>query len=100
MDIDVKNVAITCKNCKGISRIKIIGKDKVMYVDHTPIIACRLRPDMKWGFECQCGNDTRLAPEEKKDVAVLVSGSSQSVIDRILKTITIKPETKFKMETI
>lgn len=98
--MNIENVTITCKQCGGKSRIKIIGGKDVMYEDHIPIIACRLRPDMKWGFECTCGNDSRLAPQESKDIDMLVSGASQGVIDRILKTIKVKPETKFKMETI
>lgn len=71
-----------------------------MYIDHTPIIAARFRPDEKWGFECMCGNDTRLAPQEKSQSNVLVSGASQDVVKRIVRACTQKPETKFKMEAM
>jgi hypothetical protein len=70
-----------------------------MYIDHTPIIACRLRPDLKWGFECVCGNDTRLAPEEKGQADMLISGAHPSVVKRIVKLATPTPEKNFRMET-
>jgi hypothetical protein len=98
MSIDVKNYVITCRKCGGKSKIRIMNGRDVLYIDHTPIIACRFRPDLKWGFECLCGNDSRLAAEEAKDVGVLVSNSSEGVIDRILKTVKVKPELKFRME--
>lgn len=69
-----------------------------MYLDHVPIIAIRFRPDMKWGFECLCGNDTRLAPQEKEDADMLIAGSSPDLIKRIVDAATDKPEHKFKME--
>lgn len=95
--MDVKSYIVTCRGCGGKSRLKVVSDRDILYVDHTPIIACRMRPDAKWGFECICGNDSRLAPEEKDDIHLLVQGAGH-VIDRILKTINIKPETKFKME--
>lgn len=69
-----------------------------MYIDHTPIIACRFRPDMKWGFECLCGNDTRLAPQERQDADMLVAGAGKDLIARIVKAATATPERNFKME--
>jgi len=97
-DVRVSNYVITCLKCKDSARIRIVNNDQVLYVDHTPIISCRFRPDLKWGFECMCGNDSRLAAEEAKDVKLLVAASGPGVIDRILKTIKVKPERKFKME--
>lgn len=93
-----KTYKVVCLQCEGASIIKVFGDAQVMYVDHSPIIACRKRPDMKWGFECICGNDSRLAQEEKKDVGLLVQGA-EHVVARILKTIDVKPEKKFRMET-
>lgn len=94
-----ENVLVTCLNCKGHAQIKIINDSQVMYIDHTPIIAARFRPDMKWGFECICGNDTRLAPQERDQVDMLMAGSDPGIIERVVKTVTQKPETKFKMES-
>jgi hypothetical protein len=96
--MDAKNFLITCCNCKGHSRIKIINNTEVLYLDHTPIIAVRFRPDMKWGFECLCGNDTRLAPQEVDQADMLVAGSSKDVIQRIVDAATDKPEHNFRME--
>lgn len=91
---------ITCLNCRGHAEIKINDATKqVMYLQHVPIIACRFRPDLKWGFECRCGNDTRLAPEERSQADMLVSGASPDIVERIVKTVTAKPERKFSMET-
>jgi hypothetical protein len=97
-DIRVENFTVTCLQCKDSSRIRIMNDTDVLYIDQTPIIACRFRPDLKMGFECICGNDSRLAPEEAKDIDMLVATTSKGVIDRILKTIKVKPERKFKME--
>jgi hypothetical protein len=91
-------VIVTCLNCKQSARIRIMNGNQVMYIDHTPIIACRFRPDMKWGFECTCGNDSRLAPQEEKDVDMLMAGSAPTIIERVLRTLTDKPETKFEMK--
>lgn len=94
---DVKDVVVRCLKCKKISRLKILNGNQIMYIDHMPIIACRFRPDGQWGFECVCGNDSRLAREEKKDIKMLVQGG-EHVIKKILKTIDVQPEKKFKME--
>lgn len=71
-----------------------------MYVDHLPIIACRLRPDQKWGFECICGNDTRLAPQELPQADMLIQGATEGVIDKVKRAVTDKPEKKFRMEPV
>lgn len=92
------NKVVTCLDCNEQSRIKIIDEQQIFYLDHLPIIAARLRPDMKWGFECICGNDTRLAPEEKKDIEMLVAGSDEGVIPRIIEALTSKPELKFRLD--
>lgn len=97
MQPQVDNYTITCKSCKGVSRLAILDGKTVMYKDHTPIISARLRPDMKWGFECQCGNDSRVAPEEKDDLNFLVQGGEHS-IKRIAQALVPKNENKFKME--
>lgn len=92
---------VTCLKCKGQSRIRIINSTEVMYVDHTPIISCRLRGDMKWGFECMCGNDSRLAREEKNDLPLLVQHpdpeAKKNIMDQLIKTLEVKDEHKFVM---
>lgn len=95
----VEDVLITCLNCKGQSRIKIINDTQVMYIDHTPIIACRLRGDMKWGFECTCGNDSRLAREERDQAPMLLQAGSKQAFDKLIASLKVKDEKKFVMET-
>lgn len=97
---NVQRCEVTCLGCGGMSRINIVGGSKVVYVDHTPIIACRLRGDMKWGFECMCGNDSRVAPQEKGDVKWLVQASAQGVVERIVEGLRIKDEKKFRLAEV
>jgi hypothetical protein len=93
----VEDVLVTCLNCKGQSRIKIINDTQVMYIDHTPIIACRLRGDMQWGFECTCGNDSRLARDEEKDAPVLLQHGSAEALTNLIDSLKVKDEKKFRM---
>lgn len=93
-----KSYKVTCLKCKKTSRLGIIDNMKVVYTDHIPIIACRLRPDDKWGFECQCGNDNRLARQEKDQVDILVSGGGKQAIKKITDSLKIKDELQFRME--
>lgn len=91
---------ITCLNCKGSSKIQIINDKDVIYVDHVPIIACRLRGDLQWGFECQCGNDSRLAKEELSQIDNLVVKGSREAIQKIADSLKVKDKLKFNMENI
>lgn len=77
--------------------IQIINDTQVMYIDHTPIIACRLRGDMKWGFECICGNDSRLAYEEKEQAPSLLLQGSKAELDKLIASLKIIDEKKFRM---
>jgi hypothetical protein len=98
MQQGIKQYTITCLNCKGSSRINIVNDMNVMYIDHTPIIACRLRGDLNWGFECVCGNDSRLAREEKDDAPMLMQQGSKEALDKLLASLKIEDEHKFVME--
>jgi hypothetical protein len=59
-----------------------------------------MRGDMNWGFECVCGNDSRFCQQEKEDIKILVQPASETVIDNIIKSLKIKDELKFRMESI
>lgn len=96
--MDAKNYIVTCLKCKGSSRIAIVDSKHVIYKDQTPIIASRLRGDLKWGFECACGNDNRLAQIEKKDAELLVQNVTKSKFKQIIDTLKIKDTTQFRME--
>lgn len=88
---------VICKKCLGKSRLGIVGGQTVIYTDHTPIIAARLRPDMKWGFQCMCGQDSRVSNSESDQVDVLVQGGAHA-IDAIKDSLKIKDEDKFILE--
>lgn len=92
-----ENYVVTCLNCKGQSRLGIINDQQIIYKDHTPIIAGRLRPDLVWGWECTCGQDSRVAPEEKNNLEMIVQGGAHS-IKKIADGLKVKHSSKFKME--
>lgn len=93
----VEDVLVTCLKCKGASHIKIINDNQVMYIDHTPIIACRFRGDMQWGFECRCGNDSRLAREEADNAPMLMQAGSAQALQNLVDSLKIKDDRKFRM---
>lgn len=59
----------------------------------------RWRPDLKWGFECMCGNENRLAPQEAGDFDKLVKGDELSV-KKIAANLLIPDEKQFEMRAI
>lgn len=91
---------VVCKKCGGSDILKITRNNEVFYTNHTPIIAARYRPDMKFGFECMCGNDSRIAPEEKDNIPFLVKNADPKTIAEIANSLVPKNENKFVMEAI
>lgn len=90
---------VTCLKCKK-SDVLTIAEDAHRVMDYegkfkTPFRAFRWRPDLKWGIECICGQDSRLAPQEAKDIDKLVDGDPMS-IQRILDGLK-EPQNKFSM---
>ena len=94
-----KTYKVTCKSCEGSDNLKITTENQVMYTNHTPIISARFRPDMQWGFECSCGNDSRLAIEEKDQIGILVQGAPLT-LSKIAKSLAAKNELRFNMEVV
>lgn len=95
-----KSYKVTCEKCRGSDVIKISPNNLVEYTEHTPIISARFRPDMNWGFECLCGQDSRIAPEEKDKLEILVKNASVDMIKEIAKSLTPKNNLKFRMELL
>lgn len=92
---------VTCLKCKGFDELQIEEVSKrVHFTKHIPIIAARWRPDLNWGFECTCGNDSRLAPQEKDQAELLVAGVPKTTIAQMVKTLEKKPNTRFRMEAV
>jgi hypothetical protein len=94
-----KKYLVTCEKCGGHDELTITQDRTVFYKEHTPIISARYRPDMNWGFECVCGQDSRVAPQEKNQLNKLVKGGEHS-LEAIANSLTPKNELKFKMETL
>ena len=87
---------VTCKNCGGHDTLTIVNGREVMYKNHTPIISARFRGDLKFGFECLCGNDSRLARSERPQIETLVRGGEHA-IEAVKESLLIKDEDKFQM---
>lgn len=101
----MRKYRVTCNRCEGSAEISLDDTNKaqpqVIYHQHTPIIATRLRPDLNWGFECSnCRNDSRLAPEEKSQMDLLVAGVTKETIKKMAKKLEAKPYSYFRMELI
>lgn len=90
---------ISCTQCKGSSRVEING-EHIKYIDTTPIISARYRRDLKWGFECICGNDTRMAKSEFGDAPTLLKGSSGEVMARVIDKMRESTDDSFIMQEI
>lgn len=94
-----KTYEIKCIKCEGSSKLEIVDSKLVNYIDQTPIISSRKRGDLKWGFECICGNDSRLAVEELGN-RNLVKGSGQEVIDAVIDNMWKSTDDNFIMTEI
>lgn len=98
----MKRYKVTCLKCKE-SDVLTIDERQHYVSDYegklkTPFRAFRWRPDMRWGIECSCGQDDRLAPQEANDVDKLVDGDPIS-IERIVQGLK-DPSPRFKMEAV
>jgi hypothetical protein len=98
--MEPKAYKVTCEKCKKSDVLKITPDRMVMYTEHLPIISARFRPDMNWGFECICGQDSRVAPEERDQLEMLVKNSTPNMIKEIAKSLTPQNNLKFRMELI
>lgn len=92
---------ITCKKCKQEAVVEIDDHKHLItrWVKFVPIISGRYRLDMQWGWECTCGNDTRLSAQEKKTIKNPVSPDPKDIMT-VTKNLQIVPDTRFKMEAI
>lgn len=94
---------VTCLNCKKSDTLFIDDNNHVV-LDYqgkflTPFRSFRWRPDLIWGFECTCGQDSRLAPEEKSDIGKLVQGDPVG-IEKVIQSLKTPAQSKFKMVAI
>jgi hypothetical protein len=96
-NMQIKSYKVTCEQCGGSDTLKITDDNTVFYTNHVPIISARFRPDLQWGFECSCGQDSRVAIEEKDQLDMLVRGAPQTV-RQIARNLKRGNESKFRME--
>lgn len=61
------------------------------------IISGRYRKDLRWGWECICGNDSRLSRQEAPDAKQLVVGGGQPAIDKLLESLAVTDDEKFSI---
>lgn len=96
----VQKYKVTCLKCKKASLINIVNDTQPVYIDHVPICAARFRGDLQWGFECLCGNDSRVAKSEASQVEALVLNGGKAAVKKIVDGLKIKDELKFKMVAV
>lgn len=108
--VEMKSYKITCLNCKGSNVAMIINKDGDQVIDlnhdhrrhpdNIHIISGRLRGDLQFGWECMCGNDSRLARQEFPAIRELVINGSEDAIKKITNSLKREDKKKFKMEEV
>lgn len=96
----IRKYRVSCLNC-GEGDLLTIDENLHAVVDYekklnTPFRSFRWRPDLRWGFFCQCLNDNRLAPQEETDMGKLVDGDPLS-LERIAASLKIPDEKQFSM---
>lgn len=99
----MKRYKVTCLDCDA-SDIITVDEQSHRVVDYegkfqTPFRAFRWRGDMKWGFECGCGNNNQLAPSEADSMDKLVQGDPVTV-KKIAASLLIPDEKQFEMRAI
>lgn len=104
---DTKRYEVTCLRCKRTNLAVITKVRENDYSidlnighrknpDNIAIISGRYRADMDFGWECSCGNDSRIARSEIKDVQELVVNGGKSAIQKIIKGLAITDDKKFR----
>lgn len=105
--IGTKKYRIKCLKCNGsntalISEVRDGEFAIDLDTDHRKnpifIISGRYRGDMNYGWECACGNDSRLAREEFKDIDSLVINGGKQAIAHITQSLKVEDDKKFRME--
>lgn len=97
-DIIMERYKVTCLKCKKESFVRIDAGHQIDYEGgmNTNLLAGRWRKTQDFGWECICGNDNRLAKQEKDEMNNLVSGTPQQIAD-IVKSLNIADNKQFNM---
>lgn len=96
----MKRYKVTCLQCEK-SDVIVVDESRHQVIDYegkmnTNFRTFRWRGDLQWGFECICGNDNRLAPNESKDFDKLVKGDPES-LKKIAASLLIDDKKQFEM---
>lgn len=87
---------VTCKNCKETDEKVIDDKNNIIWGHIKNIISGRYRLDMKWGWQCICGNNDLVSKQEIREIENL-QAPDPSQIAKVLKSIEYQ-QPKFIME--
>jgi len=98
----MKRYKVTCLKCKK-SDVAIIDENSKSLIGFeksmaTNFLSIRWRQDQSWGFECECGNDSRISKQEEKFMHQLVDPRTPKVgIEAIKASLKIEDSKKFTM---
>lgn len=106
--MNMKTLEITCLNCKGSNKAQIIETGEGEYLidlnsdhkrnpDDINIISARYRTDMKFGWECKCGNTSIITKSELDNPKIPVIKSGDDAMAILLKSLEVKDVKKFKI---
>lgn len=91
----VKQVLCLSKTCKGriIGQIQSDGKFMAVRDQENKIYcrASRHRLDGFMGFQCWCGNDSRLSAQEKGNAGIRLNNVTKTDIEEVFDKIQAKP---------
>lgn len=92
---------VVCQNCNSDAAIEVDDSNKLIrnWLKSVPIVSARYRLDHQWGFECLCGNDTRLSEQEKRTIKNPVTPDPAD-LQQIINNLEIDNELRFAMEKI
>jgi hypothetical protein len=95
---------VICLKCKEEDKLIIddASHQVISYGKHsgTNLLSARFRGDKKFGFECICGNDNRVASSEGDKLDELIVRGNPSVIKKITESLKIPDSKQFVMERI
>lgn len=92
---------ITCQKCQGQAVIEVDDTQKLIkrWVKVVPIISARYRLDYQWGFQCTCGNDTRLSPQENRVIKDKVAPNPKDIA-KVTANLEVDENNQFIMEVV
>ena len=105
-NMNMKKYLVKCLKCKGSNVASItevrpndfyldLNEDHKRHPDNIHIISGRYLADMQFGWECICGNDSRLAREEFSNVEKLMVNGGKQAIQKITNSLKIEDKKKF-----